>query len=131
MKKTNGYMNMKDRAFPPSDAQGVDYHPVKSKVKVKAKKTRLAILNIGTLKGKTRELASMLNKRKVDIACIQEMKWKRQTLMIGDGYKLYYNGLVSNRKGMGIILSQDLPTLLVKHCTGVNNLKCHRANYLR
>ncbi|XP_065319107.1 uncharacterized protein LOC135927095 [Gordionus sp. m RMFG-2023] len=86
MNETNENMNMKAWAFSPSDVQGVDLHPAKSKIKAKAKKTRLASLNVGTLKGKTRELASMLNKRKVDIACIQETKWKGQkTLMIGDG----------------------------------------------
>ncbi|CAK9292556.1 unnamed protein product [Gordionus sp. m RMFG-2023] len=44
MKETNGNVNMKARAFP-----GVDLHPVK-KVKVKAKKTRLTSLNIGTVR---------------------------------------------------------------------------------
>ncbi|XP_065322024.1 uncharacterized protein LOC135929395 [Gordionus sp. m RMFG-2023] len=83
MKDTNEDMIMKARAFSPSDAQGVDLHPVKSKIKVKAKKTRLASLNIGTLKDKTRELASMLNKRKVDIACIQETIWKVYTPQTG------------------------------------------------
>ncbi|XP_065315168.1 uncharacterized protein LOC135924046 [Gordionus sp. m RMFG-2023] len=79
---------MKARAFPQSDAQCVDLHPAKSK---------------------TRELASMLNKRKVDIACIQETKWRGQkTLIIIDGYKLYYNGILSNRNVVCIILSQDL-----------------------
>ncbi|XP_065320660.1 uncharacterized protein LOC135928199 [Gordionus sp. m RMFG-2023] len=108
MKDTNENMNMKARAFPPSDAQGVDLHFAKSIIKVKAKKTRLASSNIGTFKGKTRELASMLNKKKVDIS-IQETKWKGQkTLMIGDGYKFYYNGIVNNRNDVGIILSQDL-----------------------
>ncbi|XP_065322179.1 craniofacial development protein 2-like [Gordionus sp. m RMFG-2023] len=57
----------------------------------------------------------MLNKRKVDIACIQETKWKgKKTLMIGDEYKLYYNGIVSNRNGVGIILSQDLTSSVVE-----------------
>ncbi|XP_065321345.1 uncharacterized protein LOC135928809 [Gordionus sp. m RMFG-2023] len=107
---------MKAMAFPLSDAQSVDLHPMKSKIKFKAKKTRLASLNIGTLKGKTRELASMLNKRKVDITCIQETKWiSQKILMIGDGYKLYYNGIVSNRNGGGIILSQDLSSSVVEY----------------
>ncbi|XP_065323230.1 uncharacterized protein LOC135930368 [Gordionus sp. m RMFG-2023] len=34
--------------------------------------------------------------------------------MIGDGYKLYYNGIVSNRNGIGIILSQDLTSSVVE-----------------
>ncbi|XP_065323181.1 uncharacterized protein LOC135930328 [Gordionus sp. m RMFG-2023] len=101
MKETNKNINMKSRAFPSSDAQGVDLHPVKIKINIKAKRTRLANLNIGTLKGKTRELAS-INKRKVDIACIQYKEWKGQkTLIIGNGCKSYYNGIVSNRNGVG------------------------------
>ncbi|CAK9302896.1 unnamed protein product [Gordionus sp. m RMFG-2023] len=39
---------------PPSDVQGVDLHLVKSKIKFRAKKTRLSSLNIGTLKGNER-----------------------------------------------------------------------------
>ncbi|XP_065318829.1 uncharacterized protein LOC135926827 [Gordionus sp. m RMFG-2023] len=50
MKGTNENMKMKARTFPPSDAQDVDLYPAKRKIKVKAKKTRLASLNIGTLK---------------------------------------------------------------------------------
>ncbi|CAK9291647.1 unnamed protein product [Gordionus sp. m RMFG-2023] len=34
--------------------------------------------------------------------------------MIGDGYKLYYNGIVSNRNGVGIILRQDLTSSVVE-----------------
>ncbi|XP_065315022.1 craniofacial development protein 2-like [Gordionus sp. m RMFG-2023] len=34
--------------------------------------------------------------------------------MIGDGYKLYYNRIVSNRNGLGIILSQDLTSSVTK-----------------
>ncbi|KAL6738063.1 hypothetical protein Aduo_011655 [Ancylostoma duodenale] len=33
---------------------------------------RLASINIGTLTGRSRELAATLKKRKVDIACVQE-----------------------------------------------------------
>ncbi|XP_065318879.1 craniofacial development protein 2-like [Gordionus sp. m RMFG-2023] len=63
----------------------------------------------------------MLNKRKVDI-CIQETKWKSQkTLMIGDRCKLYYNGILSNRNGVGIILSQD-PTSSVVEVNKISDI---------
>ncbi|XP_065318786.1 uncharacterized protein LOC135926782 [Gordionus sp. m RMFG-2023] len=78
-------MNMKARAFPPNDAHDVDFHHVKSKTKVKSKKTRFA----------------MWVKRKIDIACLQEAKWYGQkTQLLVDGFKLYYNGFVNKRNGV-------------------------------
>src|SRR5437867_1393653 len=40
------------------------------------RKIRMASWNVGTLTGKSRELAEVLSNRKVHIACIQETKWK-------------------------------------------------------
>ena len=57
-------------------------------------KTRLRIfsLNLGTMTGKSRELAEMLDRRKIDIACVQETKWKEsQAREIRDGYKHFYH----------------------------------------
>ena len=33
-------------------------------------------LNIGTMTGKSRELADTMTRRNIDIACIQETRWK-------------------------------------------------------
>ena len=46
--------------------------------------------------GKNRELAEMLDRRRIDIACAQETKWKgSKAREIGDGYKLFYHGVIS------------------------------------
>ncbi|KAK6739855.1 hypothetical protein RB195_008383 [Necator americanus] len=68
---------------------------------------RLATLNVGTLTGRSRELADSLRKRRVDICCVQETRWKgSKSRELGDGYKLIYHG-TSNRNGVGIILNES------------------------
>ncbi|XP_046409103.1 craniofacial development protein 2-like [Ischnura elegans] len=59
--------------------------------------------------GRSRELASALKTRPVDIACVQETKWKgAKAKEIGEGYKLYYDGTRSNQNGVGIIVKSNL-----------------------
>ncbi|KAK6749256.1 hypothetical protein RB195_001701 [Necator americanus] len=61
---------------------------------------RLATLNVGTLTGESRELADSLRKRRVDICCVQETRWKgSKSRELGDGYKLISHG-TSNRNGV-------------------------------
>ncbi|XP_047105183.1 uncharacterized protein LOC124770912 [Schistocerca piceifrons] len=49
----------------------------------------------------------MLKKRPVNIACIQETKWKgSKAKEIGDGYKLIYRGTIT-RNGVAIVVDQD------------------------
>ncbi|KAK6730159.1 hypothetical protein RB195_006927 [Necator americanus] len=67
---------------------------------------RLATLNVGTLTGRSRELADSLRKR-VDICCVHETCWKgSKSRELGDGYKFIYHG-TSNRNGVGIILNES------------------------
>ena len=37
---------------------------------------RVEKLNVGTMTGKARELVDMMQRRKVDILCVQETRWK-------------------------------------------------------
>ncbi|KAK6764155.1 hypothetical protein RB195_024470 [Necator americanus] len=64
----------------------------------------VATLNVGTLIGRSREMADSLRKRRVDICCVQEIRWIALT-ELGDGYKLTYHSK-SNRNGVGIILNE-------------------------
>ncbi|KAK6743515.1 hypothetical protein RB195_010659 [Necator americanus] len=67
---------------------------------------RLATLNVGTLSGRSRELADSLRKRGVDICCVQETRWKgSKSRRLGDGYKLIYHG-TSNRNGFDVTLNE-------------------------
>ena len=65
-------------------------------------KVRLKVmsLNIGTMTGKRRDLAD--TRRKIDIACIQETKWKgAKAREIGEGYKMFYHGYYTKEKRSG------------------------------
>lgn len=51
---------------------------------------RLEALNVGTTTGKGRDLADMMEKRKVDKVCVQETRWKRSKGgSSGGGVKLF------------------------------------------
>ena len=50
------------------------------------RRMRFLTVNIGTMTGKSRELANMLKRRRVSIACVQETKWKgSKANEIGEG----------------------------------------------
>ena len=56
----------------------------------------------------TSPLADVMERRKVDILCVQETKWKgSKARNIGGGFKLSYHGSVGNRNGVGVILKED------------------------
>ena len=59
-------------------------------VKKKAKKIKLrvATFNVGTMTGKGREVANLMERRGVDILCVQETRWKgEKARCTGGGYK--------------------------------------------
>ncbi|KAK3556963.1 hypothetical protein QTP70_022304 [Hemibagrus guttatus] len=58
--------------------------------------------------GKGRELADMMERRKVDILCVQETRWKDgKARSIGAGFKLFYYGVDSKRNGVGVVLKEE------------------------
>ena len=68
------------RAYPVSDAQS-------------NQSLRIASLNIGTMTGKSRELADLMKTRRIDVMCLQETRWGgNKAREIGDGCKLFYSG---------------------------------------
>ncbi|KAK3506799.1 hypothetical protein QTP70_028368, partial [Hemibagrus guttatus] len=60
------------------------------------------------VKGKGRELADVMERRKVDILCVQETRWKgSKARSIGAGFKLFYYGVDSKRNGVGVVLKEE------------------------
>ncbi|KAK3507778.1 hypothetical protein QTP70_000334 [Hemibagrus guttatus] len=60
------------------------------------------------VQGKGRELADMMERRKVDILCVQETRWKgSKAHSIGAGFKLFYYGVDSKRNGVGVVLKEE------------------------
>ena len=69
----------------------------------------MGTLNIETTTGRGRELAGMMERRNVDILCLQETKWKgSKARNIGGGCKLFYNGADGRKNGIGIVLRKEL-----------------------
>ena len=72
----------------------------------------LGTLNIGTLKSKSIELCQLLSRRKVDICCLQEVRYRNEgTRYFGEGserYKLLWKGNNEGTNGVGILVKDRL-----------------------
>ena len=75
-------------------------------------KFKVCTVNVGTMKGRSREVVSMLKRRHADLCCVQEVRYKNggsTTVGTGDEkYKLWYSGNEEGTGGVGIFLCQDL-----------------------
>ena len=70
---------------------------------------KVGTINIGTMTGRGRELADMMERRNVDILCLQETKWKgSKARNIGGECKIFYNGADGRKNGIGIVLREEL-----------------------
>ncbi|KAK3519886.1 hypothetical protein QTP70_006644 [Hemibagrus guttatus] len=94
-------------------------HRQREKRKGKSVGLRIGTLNVGTMTGKGRELADMMERRKVDILCVQETRWKgSKARSIGAGFKLFYYGVDSKRNGVGVVLKEEF----VRNVLGVKRM---------
>ncbi|KAK3545935.1 hypothetical protein QTP70_016965 [Hemibagrus guttatus] len=83
-------------------------HRQREKRKGKSVGLRIGTLNVGTMTGKGRELVDMIERRKVDILCVQETRWKgSKARSIGAGFKLFYYGVDSKRNEVGVVLKEE------------------------
>ncbi|KAK3553367.1 hypothetical protein QTP70_003532 [Hemibagrus guttatus] len=83
-------------------------HRQREKRKGKSVGLRIGTLNVGTMTGKGRELADMMERRKVAVLCVQETRWKgSKARSIGAGVKLFYYGVDSKRNGVGVVLKEE------------------------
>jgi exonuclease III len=72
-------------------------------------RVRVGTWNIGSHTGKLREIVDIMIRRRVNILCIQEMKWKVQkTKEVEDtGFKLWYTGNTSTKNDISIVLDKS------------------------
>ncbi|PVH66038.1 hypothetical protein PAHAL_1G131300 [Panicum hallii] len=82
------------------------------KVRKLAEPTRIHLgsWNVGSLTGKLRELVDVAIRRRVNILCVQETKWKGQKAkeVEGSDFKLWYTGTTSGSNGVGILIDKNL-----------------------
>ena len=76
--------------------------------KMEVKVGTLGGLNVGIMICKGRELADMMVKRKLDILCVQQTRWKgSKARNIGGRCKIFYHGEDGRRNRVGVILKED------------------------
>jgi exonuclease III len=58
--------------------------------------------------GKGREIVEVMERRRVDVLCVQETRWRGNGVkMLANGCKLFYSGGSERKNGVGVILSQQ------------------------
>ena len=91
------------------------YLEAEGEKEAKSVEVRAAPLNVVSITGEGRELVDMMERRKVDILCVQGTKWKgSKARSIGGGFKLLYHGMDGRRDGVGIILKEDYAKSIVE-----------------
>ena len=70
---------------------------------------RVGTLNVGTMRGRSGEVVEMAKRRKLDLCCVQETRWKGGSAkMIGsdDGwYKFFWVGCEKGEAGVGVLVA--------------------------
>jgi len=73
---------------------------------------RMATVNVGTLVGRGAEVAETLGRRRVDIAALQEVRYKNEGVKCVRGgdfqYRLFWKGEKTGQGGVGLMVRKDL-----------------------
>ncbi|ESO12045.1 hypothetical protein HELRODRAFT_158452 [Helobdella robusta] len=73
---------------------------------------RLGTLNVGSLTSRSMETAEMLERKRIDICCLQETRWKSNGVCHinpdNEKYKLFWNGQKTAKNGVGIFFKEPL-----------------------
>nr|XP_016440472.1 PREDICTED: craniofacial development protein 2-like [Nicotiana tabacum] len=75
---------------------------------------RIGSWNVGSLTGKFIELAKILKKRRVNIACVQETRWAGSRAKDANGYKLWNSGTQKGKNGVDILVDKELREYVVE-----------------
>ncbi|XP_019228639.1 PREDICTED: uncharacterized protein LOC109209768 [Nicotiana attenuata] len=75
---------------------------------------RIGSWNVGTLTGKSIELAKILQKRRVNIACVLETRWVGSSARDAHEYKLWNSGTQKGKNGVGILVDRELRESVVE-----------------
>ncbi|XP_037787623.1 craniofacial development protein 2-like [Penaeus monodon] len=72
-------------------------------------------LNAGTMTGRGNEVVDVMERKKIDVLCVQETRWRGQKAKeLGNGYKLYYMGEDNRRNGVSVVLSPEMKEGIVQ-----------------
>jgi hypothetical protein len=76
----------------------------------KPNRVRVGTWNVASLTGKLREVVDTMIRRRVNILCVQETKWKGQKAkeVEDTDFKLWYTGNTSSKNDVDIVLDKSL-----------------------
>jgi hypothetical protein len=76
----------------------------------KPNRVRVGTWNVASLTGKLREVVDTMIRRRVNILCVQETKWKGQKAkeVEDTDFKLWYTGNTSTKNDVDIVLDKSL-----------------------
>ena len=73
-------------------------------------KFRVASLNVGTMRGRSGEVVETMNRRMVDMCCLQEVRWRGASARLIQGkdshYKMFWVGSKDGTGGVAILLAE-------------------------
>ena len=73
-------------------------------------KFRFCTLNVGSLRGRSGEVAEFLERRDIDLCCVQETRWRGKSVRMVEGkqarYKIFWIGNSKGTGGVGIFLAE-------------------------
>ena len=76
---------------------------------------RMGRLNVGTMAEKAWEVVDIMKRRKMEVMCVQETKWKGdRARKMADGYKMLHAGRDGRSNGVGIILNVEIGKEVVR-----------------
>ena len=73
---------------------------------------RVGTWNIGSMSGRGTAVCEELRKRRMDVCCLQEGRWRRQGARFfgvkGRRYKLWWSGNSNGTGGVGVLVKEEL-----------------------
>ena len=79
---------------------------------------RVCTVNVGTMRSRSREVVDMLARRRVDVCCVQEVRYKGGgATTIGSGeenFKFWYSGCKEGGGGVGVLVRHELAGSVVE-----------------
>ena len=81
--------------------------------------TQFGTWNVGSMTGRSGEIADALERRKVKVCCVQEMRRKGEGTRIlrtktREKYKLFWKGCSEGVSGIGVIVSEEFMDKVVE-----------------
>ena len=78
---------------------------------------RFGTWNVGSMTGRSAEVVDVLMRRRVDVCCVQETRWKGGSarMINGDGgrYKFFWQWCPEGISGVGVLLSEEIMEMVV------------------